>query len=470
MKSFDKEIVSGSLLRSVWKLAWPLVLLNLVNGAHGVVDHVLVGRFVESADNAANAAIGVAWQVFLVVVVFVASIFHGTNVLIARYAGREDRETLSEVFHSSLLCAVFVLFFVVAPLGWLAAPRLLDFVEAGPSVRVHALPYLRILFACGAPLFLMFMLTGAFNASGDPTTPLKLGVLTTLLNVAISIMLITGAGPFPALGTLGAALGTVMAPAVSVAIGFWLIHRRSMIIQPPRRWRLLPDPAIIVLVARIGLPTGVQGVLLNIGGVFLLRYIGMLENGPAAQAAYTICYAQLFSLVAWTAFGLRSAAGTLMGQNIGAGDPARGKAAVGVTAVIGSLWAVFVGVLFWTVPGPLLDLFNAVDEPLRGYGVSLLHHLSFAGVALAATLALTGGLQGAGETKLPMCIAFVTQIVILVGVCQALAWAGMLTPRAIWMTLVATQTARFLLTWAVFRTERWTRLRIELPVAAEPTE
>jgi len=283
-------------------------------------------------------------------------------------------------------------------------------------------------------------------------------------------VLITGAGPFPALGTTGAALGTVLAPAVSMAIGFWLIHRRKMIIQPPRRWRLLPDPAIIVLVARIGLPTGVQGVLLNIGGVFLLRYIGMLENGPAAQAAYTICYAQLFSLVAWTAFGLRSASGTLMGQNIGAGDPGRGKAAVGVTAVVGSLWAVFVGVLFWIVPGPLLDLFNAADEPLRGYGVSLLHHLSFAGVALAATLALTGGLQGAGETKLPMFIAFMTQIVILVGVCQALAWAGMLTPRAVWMTLVVTQTARLLLTWAVFRTDRWTRLRIELPVAAEPIE
>ncbi len=470
MKPFDREIVSGSILRSVWKLSWPLVLLNLVNGLHGFVDHMLVGHFIGSADNAANAAIGVAWQVFLVIVVFVASLFHGTNVLIARYAGRQDRRTLSNVFYSSLLCSVGVLVFVVAPLGWIIAPRLLDFVGAAPEVRVHALPYLRILFTMGAPLFLMFMLTGAFNASGDPRTPLKLGVLTTLLNILISTVLITGAGPFPAMGTTGAALGTVLAPSVSVCAGLWLVARGRMIIQPPRRYRLLPDFTVIAAVVRIGVPTGIQGVLLNIGGVFLLRYIGALENGAAAQAAYTICYAQLFSLVTWTSFGLRAAAGTLMGQNIGAGNPARGKTAVGITAVTGACWAVAIGLLFWTVPGPLLSAFNAVDEPIRGYGLSLLRHLSFAGVALAATLALTGGLQGAGETKLPMYIAFLTQIVILLSLCQGLLWAGLLTVEWVWRILVITQVSRLLLTWAVFRTEKWAHTHIELAVSAEPLE
>lgn len=462
MKTFDRELVSGSIYRSVWKLAWPLVLLNLVNGAHALVDHILVGHFVASPDNAANAAIGVAWQVFLVVVVFIASLFHGANVMIARYAGRQDRDTINRVFYQTFSCSLLILVGVVAPLGYLCAPLLLDFVHAAPAVQQHALPYLRILFSCGAPLFLMYMITGAFQASGDPRTPLKLAVLCTALNVVISTVLITGLGPFPALGASGAALGTVLAPCAGVGIAVWLILRRKMLLQPPDRLSLKPDLAVLRMVARIGIPTGIQGVLLNIGGVFLMKFIGALEHSAAAQAAYTICYAQLFSLITWTAFGLRAAAGTVMGQNIGAGDPKRGKAGVAVAAYMGAVWAACIGVAFWVFPSELLALFNAVGEPLHGYSISLLRYLSISGVMLAATLGLTGGIQGAGYTKIPMYIAFFTQIVVLLGICSYFLARGTLDTEKVWLAILLSHTSRLALTYAVFRTEHWAHTQVEL--------
>ncbi len=462
MKPFDKEIVSGSLLRSVWKLAWPLALLNLINGIHGIVDHVLIGHFHGSADNAANAAIGVAWQVFLVVVVFIASIFHGMNVLIARYAGQQDREALSAVFHSAFMASLLILVGVVAPAGYLVAPSLLRAVNVSDAVYVHALPYLRLLFLCGAPLFLMFMLTGAFHASGQPKTPLKLGILTTILNVLISSVLIIGIGPFPSLGVMGAALGTVLAPTVSCGIGLYLVFRRRMIIQPPSRLWRMPDQRLLRTMTRIGVPTGIQGVLLNVAGVLLLRYISALEHSAAAQAAYTICYAQLFSLVTWTSFGLRAAAGTLMGQNIGAGVPDRGKRGVLLAAGLGAVWAATVGLVFWNLPEVLLGFFNAVDEPVVGFGVSLLRYLSLSGVAVAVNLALTGGLQGAGATRPPMFIAFATQIVILLSISQVFLSLGMLTADKLWAALFISHAIRLMLTWMVFRTDGWTRTVVEV--------
>ena len=462
MKPFDEEIVSGSLLRSVWKLSWPVVLLNLVNGLHGLVDHILVGHFVASPDNAANAAIGVAWQVFLVLVVFIASLFHGMNVLIARYTGRQDRKRLSEVFYQSFLCAMLLLFGVLAPMGYFLSPYLLDFVQADAEVQRHALPYLRILFTCGTPLFLMFMLTGAFQASGQPKIPLALGILTTGLNIVISTVLIIGLGPFPAMGASGAALGTVLAPFVSVAVALYLILRHKAVIQPPARLTLIPDLRVMRVVARIGLPTGIQGVLLNIAGVFLLKFIGSLEHSAAAQAAYTICYAQLFMLVTWPAFGLRAASGALMGQNIGAGKAHRGKQAVSLAAALGMTWAVFVGFIYWNFAPQLLALFGAVEEPLSGYGVSLLRYLSFSGVVLTGALALTGGIQGSGQTKIPMIIAFLTQIVILLGICQFHTMRGMLTVDRIWMAIFIAHLSRLILTFAVFRTEQWIHTRVEI--------
>src|SRR4051812_1779786 len=125
MKTFDHELTSGSLLRSVWKIAWPAILLNLINGLPPMINQILIGPFVESVDNAANAAVGTSWQVFLVVVVFISSVFHGMNVLVSQAAGRRDREMLSRVVYQSFLTSMYLLPFIVSPLGILLSPHIL---------------------------------------------------------------------------------------------------------------------------------------------------------------------------------------------------------------------------------------------------------------------------------------------------------------------------------------------------------
>ncbi len=458
MRPFDEQLVSGNIVKSVWRLVWPVALLSLVNGLHGFIDHVLVGHFVGYE---ANAGIGIAWQVFLVIIVFLASLFHGMSVLVARYAGKQDREVLSNVVYQTLLACVFILG-GAAPAGYFVAPYVLDLVNATPEVAAHALPYIRILFVGGTPIFLMFMLTGAMQASGDPRTPLALGVLATVLNVILSIVLITGIGGGPQLGARGAALATCIAPLVSVVIALLLILRGKTIIRLPKRLNLVPDFAVLRAVARIGLPTGVQGVLLNVGGVILLRYIGALENGAAAQAVFAICYAQLFSIVAWPSRGLRNAAATLMGQNIGAGKTRRGRTGVHVAAGLGALWALGIGAtLYLAFPRALLGLFDATEEPVFGFGVVLLRYLALSGVFLAAGLAYTGGLNGAGDTRTPMYIAFFTQIVLLLALCHAASITGRLTAHAIWMFVFICQAARFVLTYAAFRRGKWSRIKVE---------
>jgi len=461
MKTFDREIVSGSIVRSVWKLAWPMTLLNLINGSHSLVDHILVGNFVPSADNSANAAIGVAWQVFLVFVVMIASLFQGNNVLIARYSGRQDREKISAVAYDVFVSSLAVLMFVLAPLGYFLSPALIRFATADPAVAAHALPYLRIAFVGGAPLFVMFMLTGALQASGDPKTPLKLGILTTVLNMILSTLFITGIGPWPPLGTAGAALGTSLAPLASVIIAMTLVFKRRTLFHPPKRLRM-PDFRVLRTVAAIGVPTGVQAVLLNLGGMLLIAKIGALPQGAAAQAAYTIGYIQLFALVMWVSFGLRVASATIMGQNIGAERPERGTRGVYVAAAMGMGWAVLIGAIFWMFPGVLLGAFHATDEPVFSFGASLLKVLAFLGLLQIATQSLTGGLQGAGDTRSPMFIAFVTQIVILLGLAQIFDATGYLSVSTLWAALFIAHACRSILTVAVFYRERWKGIEIRV--------
>src|SRR5437763_6135965 len=207
-KPLDRSIVEGPIPRAVWMLAWPTMLQNLIGGLQGMVDHALVGHFVGYAG---NAAIGVAIQIFIVVIVFVMSVFSGMRVLVARFAGANQPEQVNRTVYQAFLAAVALWGLVLAPLGWLLAPSLLGVVHAAPAVRVQALPFLRIMFLGSIGMLLFFMVGGALRAAGDARTPLHLGVLLTALNIASNVAFITGVGPFPRLGRAGAAGGTPVA-------------------------------------------------------------------------------------------------------------------------------------------------------------------------------------------------------------------------------------------------------------------
>ncbi len=463
MTSFDSDIVSGSVVRSVVKLAWPIAITQLIAGIHGIVDQILVGNYVSFS---AQAAIGVSWLLFLVIFVFLSSLFHGMNILIARYSGRQDGETVNRIAYVVFITSGYVIPLSIAPLGYFLSPALLDLVNAAPEVQVHALPYIRILFTASLPLFLMFAMNGAFQSSGNPKIPLYLGILTTVVNVIASYVLITGLGPFPELGTAGAAIGTCLGPIPSILIGLILIQKRKVIIGPPERLTIVPDFSVLKAVVRLGLPSGIQAVLLNIGGVALLRYIGSLEESAEAQAAYTICYAQLFAVVTWTGFGLRAACSTVMGQNMGAGKSERGKRAVYVGAGLGLLWAAAFGLLFWTLPNTLLGFFFIEDVLVLDIGANLLHFLTFSGLFVAVALAFTGGLQGAGDTKKPMYIAFVSQIVVLLGVCAVYESMGRLSTNAIWTAILVSHMSRFALSYIVFARGKWEGITVEIDQGA----
>ena len=100
----------------------------------------MVGHFVGSAG---NAAIGVSWQVFLVIIAFIMSMFAGMSVLVSRYAGANNEEMVDWVVYQAFLVACFLSIVIFAPIGWFASPWLLDFVNASPAIQHEALPFRR---------------------------------------------------------------------------------------------------------------------------------------------------------------------------------------------------------------------------------------------------------------------------------------------------------------------------------------
>ena len=455
VQHFDRSLVEGPLSPAVWRLAWPTMVQNVIAGLQGVIDHAMVGQFVGYT---ANAAIGVSWQVIIVVIVFISSLFSGMGVLVARFAGANEPEKVNRVVYQAFLTAL-ALSIVMAVVGYLAAPALLNVVKAAPEVQAEALPFLRAMFLGIFGMMLFFMLSGAFRAAGDSRTPMRLGVAMTVLTIVLNVLLI------PRFGTIGAAFGTILSSTIVAAYGIWRLFAPGSVIHFQRGMSKAPDFAIIRSLFRFGLPTGVQGIAMNVAGVLLLRFIGSLQHSAAAQAAYAVGYTELFSFITWTSVGLLGAAATIAGQNLGAGKPERAAAGVAVAARIGLGVAAFVGLMFLVIPGLLLRVFGMTDPLVTALGVQLLRFLAVSGLFITVALCYTGGLQGTGDTRSPLYISLVSQIGLPIGLCTYLQATNNLTPAGIWLAIVLGHFTRATLSIIRFRQGRWRHITVDIETA-----
>ncbi len=458
-RRYDRSIIEGPLLPAVWKIAWPTMLQNVIGGMQGMIDHALVGHYVGFTG---NAAIGVSWQIFLVVVVFISSLFTGMSVLVARFVGAGEEDKVDRTVYQAFLTATGLSLGVLAPLGYLLTPSLLDLVNAAPEVQAEAVPYLRIMFVCSTGMLIFFMLGGALRSAGDARTPLRLGIAMTVLNVVLSVLLIRGLGPIPAFGTAGAAMGMSIASGLVALYAFWKLWSGGWVVRFPRGPHLLPDWSIIRALFRFGLPTGIQGIAMNVGGVLLLAFVGSLAQSAAAQAAYSVSYTQLFSLITWTSIGLMGAAAAVAGQNLGAGQPDRAGQAVHRAGRIALASAAVVGLVFLFLPRQLLAAFGMNEPVVVELGVQLLRILSLSGLFIAVALTYTGGLQGTGDTKSPLYISIVSQVLVPLGICFFLQQRGTLDPIDIWLAILFGHMTRCVLSVLRFNQGKWRNIRVDI--------
>jgi putative MATE family efflux protein len=435
------------------------MLTNVVGGLQGIVDHVLVGHLVGFTG---NAAIGVAWQLIIVVIIFVNSLFTGMSVLVARFAGAGDEAKVDRTVYQAFLTAIGIALLIMAPLGYLLAPVLLDLVNATPEVQAEALPFLRIMFLFSVGMLVFYMLSGALRSAGDARTPMILGVVMTGLNLVLNLVLIPGLGPIPAFGTAGSAMGTVIASGAVALYAMVKLWRGGWVVSFPRGGDYRPDWAVIRELFRFGLPTGIQGIAMNVGGVLLLAFIGSLAQSAAAQAAYAVSYTQLFSLVTWTAVGLMGAAAAVAGQNLGARHPDRAEKAVHLAARYALGGAALIGLCFLLLPRQLLAIFGMNDPAVVEIGVELLRVLSLSGLLIAVALTYTGGLQGTGDTRSPLYISIVSQVVVPLGICFVVQRLETLDPIDIWIAILIGHATRCALSIARFSQGRWRTIAVDI--------
>lgn len=388
----DRDWVSGSILRNLLTLSWPMIIANVVNMAGPTVDMIWVGRL----GSAAIAAVGVSGIAVMLAQSSLMGLFTGMRAMVARFIGARDEEQANHVAQQAIVIGA-ISSAILATIGIFLSEKILELIGVEPEVVAEGAGYMRIQFVGMTAMAFRTMAEGVMQASGDSSTPMKIAVGFRLVHVVLAPVLIFGWWIFPKMGVNGAAITNVISQSLGTVLAFWfLMTGRSRLKLTLKNFHL--DMSTIWRIVRIGIPASIMGMEQNLRGFIFIRF--MAPFGTMAMAAHTLL-SRIEMILFMPAFGLGMAAGVLTGQNLGADQPDRAAKSGWTAAAIveGFVILACIALLLWAEVA--VRAFTS-DPELIELSATFIR----IGVAGYVTMGLAAVFQqcivSAGDTLLPM--------------------------------------------------------------------
>ena len=309
-----RDLTSGSIPATMILFALPTLGSSALQSLNGSINSVWVGRFLGEEALAATANGNI---VMFLLISFVFGFGMAATILIGQAMGKGD-EKMTKRTMGTALGSIIPLSVVIAVLGWIFGPVLLDWLGTPQSAFELALTYLRVIFIAMPATLTFTLLMMALRGTGDSLTPLWFMGLSSVLDIALNPVLILGIGPAPELGILGSALSTAIANTVAlIGLGIAIYWRGSPLsLKGAELKYLIPSKAIVKTMVSKGLPIGLQMIVISSAALTMLSLIN--REGVETTAAYGVTQ-QLWTYVQMPAMALSAAASAMAAQNIGAG-------------------------------------------------------------------------------------------------------------------------------------------------------
>jgi putative MATE family efflux protein len=421
-----RDLTSGPVMRTLILFALPTLGSNLLQSLNGTVNSIWVGRLI---GNAALAATANANIVMFLVFSSVFGFGMAATVKMGQYFGAGDEIAARRTFGSALgFCLGLAL--LVALLGWISAPALLDLLGTPGESYALALAYLRIIFVSIPGGIITVMIAMGLRGAGDSRTPFLFMILTVLLDVGLNPLLISGYGPFPRMGIAGSAASTAIANYVSLTALVAYVYVRDL----PLRLRgselryLLPRREELGYIVSKGLPMGAQMLLVSSAGIV---FIGLVNReGLLAAAAYGAAL-QLWTYIQMPAMAIGAANSAMAAQAIGARLPQRLDqiSRAGITANLAMTGTITALLLLFDRTA--LELFLGPDSP----AVPLARHIQFLAswsfILFGVTIVLFGTMRAGGVVWVPLIVLGIAMFPARLGFYYGLR--GVLGPDALWL-------------------------------------
>jgi putative MATE family efflux protein len=445
LRDSDEDYTKGRINRALGLLAIPMMLEMSMESVFAVVDIAFVSRLGTDA----IAAVGITEALITVLYAVAVGLGMGVTAMVARRIGAKEREAAARVTGQAIWVGAGLSLLIGIP-GSFYAADMLRLMGASPSVIETGTGFAAVLLGGSASIIYLFVLNAAFRGAGDASVALRSLWLANGLNIILDPCLIFGLGPFPEMGVTGAAVATTIGRSIGIVYQLWyLFDGRGRLRFRLRNLALAPPVLARMLVISIG---GIGQFLISTSSwIIVMRIVAIY--GSTAVAAYTIGL-RIFEFIWLPSWGLGNAAATLVGQNLGAGQPDRAEKSTWRAAKYNAIFMTSVGVLVVIFAPGIAGLFTNDADVLR-YGTSCLRILAIGIPMYAVGMIVTQALNGAGDTRTPTAINLVCFWILQIPLAYWLATDMSLGPDGVFWAMVVSESLVTILGVAVFRRGKW---------------
>lgn len=401
-------------------MSFPIMLSMLVQALYNIVDSAFVARINDDA----LTAVSLAFPVQLLMIAIATGVGVGINAMLSRRLGQHKQEEADAVANNGIFLSVCC-WLVFAVLGLLFSEPFIRSFSDVPAIIQMGTDYITIVTVGSCGVFLLFVAERLMQATGNTVYHMITQLIGAVLNCVLDSIMIFGYFGFPALGTTGAALATVLSQIIAMAIGFFInVHLNHDVYISVRGFR--PSIPILRGIVQIGLPAALQQSLLSVLTVGLNHILMPLSQ--TAVGFYGV-YFKLQNFLFMPIYGLNNALIPMIGYSYGAKKRRRIERITHYAILLACGIMTAGTLLFQLLPVPLLHLFKASDAMLA-LGVPAIRIISLSFCFAGVSVILSGCMQGLGCGSQSLIVALLRQLIIILPAALALSQISL---GAVWL-------------------------------------
>ncbi|MCK8490975.1 MATE family efflux transporter [Spirosoma sp. RP8] len=450
LRGTETNFTSGSINRAIFLLSVPMILEMVMESLFAIVDVFFVAKI----GTEAVATVGLTESVLTIVYSIGIGLSTAATALVARRIGEENKEAASRTVGQVVLLSVAMSIVLGIP-GFLLAEHILRLMGGNDQLIANGVGFTKMIFASSPAIILLYTLSGCLRGAGEASVAMRSLWLANGVNIILCPVFIFGLGPFPELGVMGSAVATTTGRTVGVLYQLYALTRPGGNVRVMRT-DVTPDMSIIRNLLNLAVGGTSQFLVGSASWIFLTRILSAF--GSDVVAGYTIAI-RIIVFTILPSWGLANAAATLVGQNLGAGQPERAATSAWRAAFCNMLFLAAVGIGFFIGAREVVGLFNR-DVRVMEIAVECLQVFCVGYVFMAYGMVLSQALNGAGDTRTPTLINIVCFWIIEIPLAYTLAtWLHWGPPGVFWSVAISESLLALIAVW-VFRRGRWKTVQL----------
>lgn len=451
LRGDEQNFTEGSINRAIFLLSVPMILEMLMESLFAVVDVYFVSKL---GDNDAVATVGLTESVITLIYSVAFGLSMGVTAMVARRVGEKDIKAAGVAAIQSFYVALTISS-VISVIGLVFAKDILRLMGASEDIIENHSGYTRWMFGGNITIMMLFVVNAVFRGAGNASIAMRALMISNGLNIMLDPVFIFGWGPVPGFGVEGAGIATTLGRGCGVMYqlyhllkgkGLVKIHRENLRV----RWTVIKK-----LLALSAGGTG-QFIIASASWIFLMRI--MSSFGSAALAGYTIAIRVIIFTIL-PAWGFSNAAATLVGQNLGAGQPERAEKSAWRAAFLTMMFLGLVSLFFMFSAPSIIRLFTA-DAEVISQGVKCLRIICLGYIFYAYGMVISQSFNGAGDTVTPTILNFFGFWVLQIPLAYTLAILLQIGPAGVYTAVAASESVLAIVCIIVFRRGKWKATKV----------